>query len=275
MVLPKEAKDLDDLVKTDPKEAKRVLQEPIPVYDFFFVTALKKHDKNTALGKKQIMEDLAQRYSKITNPVVLDHYVKKISEELGISMEIALSVMRSERKTSDEEVDRALESSSNVFVESSRHAPESYLLALILKTDLDIAGDFVYNLEPEDIQNENIRELFNLIRQKIDKKAKKLDPSKFSAEIEKQNPDLKKMFLDLYLWDFGGMTDDVSSLTKELNAVISRIKNDSIKRQLNTLSQQIKLAEVENNSKLLKKLTLQFNELSQKLTEAHSRAITT
>jgi len=57
-VIPEPFKDLDELFRNYPSKAKKILKNPIPVYDFFLATALKRNNKETALGKKAIMEEL-------------------------------------------------------------------------------------------------------------------------------------------------------------------------------------------------------------------------
>ena len=267
-LLPKEVKDIDELIVKNFTEAERLLREPMPVYDFFFVTALKKYDKKAAVGKKSIMADLAHRYSKINSPVVFEHYAKRLSEELGISMEIVFSMMRNPDKTRDKPLksfENSEEAYNSVFDEKSKKSPEHYLLAILVKMDLEITKDFIREINKEDFTDPQIQVLYEYLNEIVDKEYITLEPKKATEDLDKINPEVKNLYLDLYMWDLGELSNDMSALTKELNNVISRVKNDSIKRQLTKLSESIKLAEIENDSKLLKSLTSEFSELSKKL----------
>ena len=81
-VIPEPYKDIDELIKSDKSKAKKILKDPIPVYDFFLSTALKRNNKETALGKKAIMEELIPLFSKISNKVLFEHYTKKYPPNL-------------------------------------------------------------------------------------------------------------------------------------------------------------------------------------------------
>ncbi len=85
LVLPDKYKDLDEYLIAAPSDAKGALSNPIPVYDFFMVRALRKFSKDTAYGKKRIVEMLAPIFSKISNNVVKDHYTKELAEKIGVS----------------------------------------------------------------------------------------------------------------------------------------------------------------------------------------------
>jgi len=135
-MIPSKYKDLDDVLKSDPDLAKDILSSSVSVYDFFIAYALTKYGSKTALGKKKIVAELSPIFSKISNKVMLDHYVKKLSKDLDISESAIYSVFSSEV---------ALEDVANVFgsegpnvslkIESPLDNLESYFLFLLLKLD--------------------------------------------------------------------------------------------------------------------------------------------
>jgi DNA primase len=261
VVLPEGNKDLDDLIQKDPKEAKKLVKDPIPAYDYFMITALKQYDKKTPYGKKKIAEDLVKKYSRIKNKVLYEHYAKKLADELELSEESIFSMM--EKGKTFENIDNIIEKQvSKVFVEESADSPERYFLALFIKASLDIIKDFMYKLETEDLQNPDIKAIFEALIKFVNENDKDFDPESFKNTLKEE---LKPIFTDAYMWDIGHLSDDTALLVKELNKVIDRVKNTSVKRQLSSLSERIKLAESGNNSRQLKKLTIQFNNLSQKL----------
>jgi DNA primase len=51
IVVPAPYKDLDELLNADLASAKELISNPIPIYDFYLVSAFKHNDKTTALGK--------------------------------------------------------------------------------------------------------------------------------------------------------------------------------------------------------------------------------
>jgi hypothetical protein len=52
---------------------------------------------------------------------------------------------------------------------------------------------------------------------------------------------------------------------QELATISARIKFEGVKRSLKLLTEKIKLAEKENNDKLIAELSVQFKELSKEL----------
>ena len=59
----------------------------MPVYDYFLSSALKRFDAATAYGKKKISEELLPVISKIENPIVQNHYAKKLAIAIDTSDE--------------------------------------------------------------------------------------------------------------------------------------------------------------------------------------------
>ena len=58
-VIPENYSDLDDYINKRPEKSANLIADPVPIYDFYLVSALKKFDKETAYGKKRIVEYLS------------------------------------------------------------------------------------------------------------------------------------------------------------------------------------------------------------------------
>jgi DNA primase len=259
-MIPESYADLDDYLKKSPGAAKKVLKNPVPIYDFYFAGALKRFNKETAYGKKKIVEFLVPFFSKISNNVVLDHYVKQLSEEIKTGEEAIRGALKSpaefEAKT-DEELPE-----NGEFQKEMKKSPEDYLLALFFKAKLDTLGQFLYKLDSDDFAVERNRRLFEEIKKYKDSKPKEFDIKYFTEKID---PNLKDFTLELYLWDLGDLTSNRILFAKEIESTISRIEKNSIKRKLKTISEQIKLAELEKDTKRIEDLSREFSDLSKKL----------
>ncbi|MFC1654131.1 DNA primase, partial [Patescibacteria group bacterium] len=83
-----EGKDPDDLARNDPEGWKKLVLKPESVYDYLIRKALEKQDVSTGPGKKAVSKDLAPLLAKISNAVERDHYVKQVSEKLGVSRRV-------------------------------------------------------------------------------------------------------------------------------------------------------------------------------------------
>jgi len=263
ILIPEPFKDLDDLIKSDANRAKEIIEKPIPIYDFFLTTVLKKYDKRTAIGKKKIMEDLVPIFSKISNRILFDHYVKQISSELEISENTIYSLFKevpSEREKSYEEF-RELEEKSLPQI----YGPEGHFISLILKSPIDSAKSAVEKLKKEDFLNGKVAEIFNHLKMYL--KDRKTDIN-IKTFLNKLDEDLKEITSELYLWDFmeeGDGEEGKKVLERELKEVIERIKKDSVRRQLQIISSDIKMAETRKDNKEVERLTKKFEKLSKNL----------
>ena len=258
--IPDKFADLDDFIKNAKKEAVASLKNPIPVYDYFLAAAFKLYDKKTAYGKKQIIQYLLPLITKIKNQVTLDHYVKKISDETNIGEEAIRSSIRT-GNFSDGKVE-VIQTKVNQVI-SLKKSPEHYLLAILIKGNIDTISPLLYKLEISDFTIPETKELFGLLKNYVDGKPKEFD---IQYIVESCTGSLKELILEMYLWDLGGIEVDQKAFAGELQAAVSRIKNNTVKRELKNITEQIKLAELEKNTRYVKELSEKFKNLSEKLT---------
>jgi DNA primase len=271
-VIPKPFKDIDELINKDAKLAKKVLTEDtVSAYDFFLATALKRHDKASAMGKKYIMDELTPIFSKITNSVLIDHYTKKIAEELGLAEETVSAALKSPTsrdgktaKSSEatfENSSRDLPSEESMETTYSVQNPEYYFVALLLKSNLDIMRKIGYNTQAEEFQNSSIREILSVVLESLNKTDTSLNISSLALQM---SPATAQLFTEMCLVD-SDLADDPEKLEKELNQALLRVKTDFIRNKLKKLSEEIKLAEMANDSGKVLELTKNFEELSKSI----------
>jgi DNA primase len=248
------------MVKAGGEEAKKRIKDAIPAYDYFIITMLKKYDKNTALGKKSIMDELVPLFSRITNQVLFDHYSKKIASELDLSEEAVLSVMK--KGNSSEQDNEVLYPEAKVG--AYKQNPEGYFIALVLKAPIEVSQEFLSKVKPQDFQNENLKMVLESLIAFVEGKKRAIS---ISSLLKKYDEGLQKVVSELYLWDLEGMIDfeNEEKSAKELDFAVKRIKLESTKQLLKDLSDEIKIAEVEKDSEKLTKLTKRFERLSKGL----------
>jgi DNA primase len=260
VLIPEKYADLDDFISQNSEKAKEALNNPVPAYDFYFANALKKYNKDTAYGKKKIIQYLSPVYSKISSPVVLDHYTKKVSQELDLNEEVIRdSLQRKDHETLKEELREEKESGMQPEVKKS---PEEYFLSLLLKSDLDTMGRFMYKLTVGDFTKEPTQKIYQSLITYLDSKPKEFEIKYFEESLD---DNLREQVREMYLWDFGKITDEADLLRSEIEATISRLEKESLRRKLKDLTEQIKLAELENDRSKVEKLSKKFNRLSKRL----------
>ncbi|MFC1624763.1 DNA primase [Patescibacteria group bacterium] len=260
-IVPEPHKDLDELIHADLSLAKKILKDAVGVFDFFLVTALKRNNKKTALGKKKIMEELVPIFSKITNQVLLDHYAKEVTEELGLSLETVYSMFKkgSVGKERDYEF---VEESDQIFPVDKRK-PEAHFIALLLKVPIDIAKEYISKVEPKDFLSDMVRGIFEKLSKYIGDRKTDINVKSLLNKLDEEEGSLVS---DLFMWDIEGLDENKEEiLERDLKGTVERIKKDAIKREQSKLTEEIKLAEKEKNISELEKLTKRFERLSKGL----------
>lgn len=82
-----DAKDPDELIHKDEKLWHKAVKEARYAVDYLFDYAKQSFDSSTASGKKQMSSFLSATLRKLEDTVEQDHYIKRLSEELGVSEE--------------------------------------------------------------------------------------------------------------------------------------------------------------------------------------------
>ncbi|NMB70107.1 DNA primase [candidate division WWE3 bacterium] len=261
-VTPAGYKDLDELVRSAPEEAAGMIRSAIPAYDFFITASTKLHDKNTPEGKKKIMEDLMPKFSRIQNKVLLDHYSGEIAKQLELDKNTVFNLLSEKKPLS--EVSIKYDATPQVLVENNEKPEmrtEMYYMALLLKLPYDKLKNKLSALKYTDFIDQEAQDLYGVLGAYVDSKHS-FNIQDFFSFVEKP---VRNLVQDLYL---SGMQYDeasVDTFIREVDTLANRIKVDGVKRALKLLTEKIKLAEKENNDKLIAELTVQFNQLSKEL----------
>ena len=124
------AKDADEAIKDDPLAFKKSIKRDTPIYDYIFSKTFSAFEKDRVYGKRKISEELLPIFSGISNEIVKEHYLKKLSLELGVSLDaLVKETERLEKKDVVKE---------SVFVSkkdkrSRTEVLEDYLMSLIVQ----------------------------------------------------------------------------------------------------------------------------------------------
>ena len=260
-IIPAKYKDIDEYLNADALEATDALKSGVPVYDFFISATVKKYDLSTAHGKRQVVDDLLPLFYKVSDPVTVDYYVKKISGLVGITENVVKDLFAHKKQASEVSFSstEVQEIAPNSY---SKKTLAEYLLALLLKADLDTAQTFVYKLGQRDFIDPALQEIFISLKEYLTGRKRKFEIKYFA---ERFNGNIKQLVNDLYLWDLEVISDSPEKFYRELSNAFERTKSDTLKRDLKVLTAKIKQAELENNKEALKDLSNKFTELTKKL----------
>ena len=93
-----EGKDPDELIRKDPKLWRETVKHSVTAYDFLISAAFIQFDATTPSGKRKIMEELAPVLSSVSHAVELEHYIKSVSEKLGVQQQTVKDDIQSYKK---------------------------------------------------------------------------------------------------------------------------------------------------------------------------------
>lgn len=229
-----QAKDPDEALKNDSSFFKKTLSKSLNIYDYLTDFYISQNSKTTMEGKKKITDELLPLLSQISNEIVKEHYIKKLSKELDISLESLNKEIDKLQKTKEEDKIIAPEKKAR----NRRELLEEYLLSLI-------------------IQSSNPKELLLDYKKMIsDYKFKTLSLQKISYALfeffEKNNvwdtktfsnylsTELVKSFDFLYLYPLYKFADD-EKYKEELKDVSKELLIVYAKERLKEISEKLKL----------------------------------
>jgi DNA primase len=131
IIVIKDGKDPDEALKNNPSEFKKAMRENLGVYDYLISKFVADNDKDSAQGKKAIADNLLPLFANISNEIIKEHYLKKLSAIFEISLESLLKeVGKLQKKDLEDRI--AIPKKNN---KPKRENDELFTLALILQSD--------------------------------------------------------------------------------------------------------------------------------------------
>ena len=125
------AKDADEAITADPIAFKKAIKKDVPIYDYIFSKTISSFEKDRVYGKRKISEELLPVFTRISNEIVKEHYLKKLSLDLDVSLDaLAREVEKIEKK-------EVVKETSEIKKEKKDRPSilEDYLLALIIQNE--------------------------------------------------------------------------------------------------------------------------------------------
>lgn len=117
-----EAKDPDELIKRDSSAWVKTIDKSTYVMDWLVEYMTKRHDINTAPGKRAYADALVEVIKGLNDPVEAEHYIRAVAKKLGIgAATIARKVAEAKTKT------QSLKPRKSVTTESEPTAALTYI----------------------------------------------------------------------------------------------------------------------------------------------------
>jgi len=241
-----EGKDAADLIAKNPKEWEDALCSTKSILDFYFETAFLGKDKKDPAEKKEISKILLPIIKKIPNQIEKSFWIQKLARDLEVKES---DVMEELKKVKLEEDVYGLEPEEmiNLPQKTRKELLEERLLILILKNSQNIGliSDKIFSILSTEGQ-----EIINNLKNNQKVLAENLSPGALvffnllSLKVEIEEMEEKEIL------------PDTNFCIKEINSM-------EIKNKLDRISQEIKKAEIEKDSKKIEELIQEFHQLVQ------------
>lgn len=131
VVVPPNGKDADEALKSDAGAFKKAVKEDVGVYDYLLQKLISDNDTETAEGKKQAVSEFLSFIQVVQNEVVKEHFLRKLSKEVGTSYE---SIMKELQRMIKPQI-VVPKKETEMKKRSRDEMLEEYLLALIVQSE--------------------------------------------------------------------------------------------------------------------------------------------
>ncbi len=168
LTLP-EGFDPDDLIRQDPQQWATLVEEALPVVEFYLEHVRNTLDLNTPEGKRDAVRIMSPLIQEITDATVRDHYLQQLARLLRVD-ERALAAdifktrpqsRRARRKASPEPQPWTPRPVTAVDTTQQSRALEAYIITLLLRTPavLGEIGDALHRLGQDDLNMEEFEDV--------------------------------------------------------------------------------------------------------------------
>ena len=254
IIITTEGKDPDEAIKKNPLAFKKAIKTSVGVYDYLIDKFLSTANKDTAEGKRKITDNLLSLFVNISNEIVKEHYLKKLSSVLDISLQSLVKEVEKLQKKDLE--DRIIIPQKNR--RTRRGILEEYLMALIIQNEnpkkiIEINKEMLLEYK---FETPSLQKLLENLTPQLSKR-EKLDIKEFSKSLSKE---LNQAFDICYLFPIPKMETE-GKFEKEIEKVSQELMTLYLKDKIKTISVEIKTKEQEKKMEEVERLEKEFTKL--------------
>ncbi len=243
-----DSKDADEAIKKDPILFKKSIKKDVPIYDFIYSKTFSSFEKDKVDGKRKITDELLPIFARITNEIIKEHYLKKLSIDLDVSLDALLKEI--------EKIEKKEVVKNNVFVVKKDKRTrveilEDYLVALIVQHDnpklifekcLLILKDYKFGIDSYQKIIDHLSDFF--------KNNNKFDSKNFLNLLPEE---LTSSFDSAYLFPLPKF-DNESKYEEEVEKVARELRALFLKNKIKEISLNLKKGEKDENLKRIEDL---------------------
>jgi DNA primase len=235
IIVIKDGKDPDEALKKNPSGFKKALRESLGVYDYLVDKFVAENNKDSAQGKKAIADNLLPLFANISNEIIKEHYLKKLSSIFEISLESLLKEVEKLKKKDLEDKIAIPQKDKR----ARREVLEEYLIALIVQSSnpQKALEDNQESLTLYQFATPSLGKLLENLKTFL-KTSAELNQEKFAKLLSKE---LVQSFDTCFLFPLPKLEAD--KYIEEIQKVIKELLTLFIKERVNFITAEIKIKE--------------------------------
>jgi len=221
-----QGKDPADLVAQDPGLWRKAIKQSVTAYDFLITTALNQYDADSPSGKRQIMQDIVPVLRQVSHAVEREHYVQRLSKELGVSLASInsdLSTTGPRKKTTQPEKKTSVDAPSN--------PQELRILSVFIHSPQEKLATRAEQLLQFTWQTPGTKEILQMIQKHPDASVAAIDRLLAS--------DLQDILAQWYLSDAINKDSELVAGDQDWKQLVARLKKQQATRELAEISEQL------------------------------------
>lgn len=230
-------KDPDEAARENPARFKKALKDAVPIYDYFIASVIKRFDPGEAYGKKKISEELLPILSRIENPIVQGHYVKKLAGTLGVSEDAITDGIQ--KTVRDARVGRKVPPDTVPDAKTPRTREENlelYILALVLQgKTTDLYEELREEVSLSDFSFAPARQILELLDIHLREHSVFLIKDFADGIPGELGPVLDEAFL----WDLADALTDENRFSKQWEKALTEFKRVGLRRRISVLTKEL------------------------------------
>ena len=240
VVLPS-GKDPDEAARTNPGLLKKAIKEAIPIYDYFISSAIARFDGESAFGKKKISEELIPVLAKIDNPVVQNHYIKKLAKTLDVAEQTVIEAIEKLKRQQGRPVKSQEESlPAHVVARSRPEKLEIYILALLLQgKTVELFEDLKDEAGLSDFRQPAVTQILVRLKKSLEsQEGRQVFLLKdFADNLPKE---LSATLDEAFLWDIVNLLESEEAFSREWIYALREFRLATLRRKIATMTQTIR-----------------------------------
>ena len=256
-------KDPDEAVRNNALAFKDAIKKAMPAYDYLLQNIKKKFDLSSPYEKRDAGDEIIPFLAYISNPIVLNHYIRQVADMLQVSEESVKDLLTRhiKKQQANRKGIKPVEDDKTAPTDTHEEA-QKYLLSYIFQQDnpLSVTTLVFSILKPEDFTTTPLEQISHHLIQ-FQKNNTEFSVQKFIAMLPAQ---LHPLFDDLYLNTRN--SENTKNEDPQIRALL--IKDASLKKQIEKIS---RMEVSEENDKIIQALISQQRDVRKDLSSRSAK----